>query len=83
MAFGVDAAAYFVVGQKQQLVEGAALFKGAGILKVLKFEPDVDASDSRELFCAHHRRMHDAALNAFPGSLDISGGWARVCSCSR
>ena len=68
---GDDPAAPLVLGERQELVEGAALLEGGGELEVLELHDDAGAEDLRE-------RVRPSARGALHGAGDALGGGADV-----
>ena len=66
-----DAAAALRVGQREQLVQRAALLEGGGELQVLELEEDLGAGEARQRAAVDQRRVLDRALQAARGGADI------------
>src|SRR5690606_18341395 len=63
-AHGDDAAPPLVGGEREELVERAALLEGGGELQVLELEEDLRAREARERAAVDERRRFDGPGDA-------------------
>ena len=66
-----DAALSLLVGQRQQLVQRAALLERGGELQILEFEKDLAARELRQRRRMAHRRALDRAGDALRRGADV------------
>ena len=66
-----NAAFSLFLRHQQESIESAAFLIGCGKLQILKFEPNLRASNFRQGLRVHHRRSHDRCPNPLRGCAHI------------